>query len=244
MMIIYKKTYKGLFLFACNTKGEIFMEKRSVERMMKKEVYVAFDGKEFDSELSCTEYEEELKQEKLEKETGEKLRIKTPVDFPSMINIYNNHEYLLFLIRTEEDLDLFIKTYKYWFSRLENYPEVNKDNFSYPEVLCILDFPNGPDHCRLYKISSLCNQFSVFVHEIMKETKEKINIDEVNEAREILGGCDWCKEDQINVADFSSPFDDFTLQIQIFRRKIEVGLNDSIVAGLGIKFCPMCGSKL
>lgn len=220
------------------------MEKRIVERIIKKDVYVAFDGKEFDSELCCIDYETGLKQEKLEKETEEKLRIKTHADFPSMINIHNDHEYLLFLIRTEEDLDLFIKTYNYWFLRLENYPEVNKDNFSYPEVLCILDFPKGAEQYRLYKVSNLCNQFSAFINDIMKETKKNINAEVVDEAREILGGCDWCKEGDVNVADFSSPSNTLSLQVQINEGQIQVGLNHAIAAGLDIKFCPMCGRKI
>ncbi|UZQ49836.1 hypothetical protein [Clostridium kluyveri] len=83
-----------------------------------------------------------------------------------MLNLRYNHEYKLFLIKNEQDLDLFIKTYEYWFTKLETYWQVNKETFVYPEILCILDFPTGGDEHRLYKISQLCSQFNAFVSEI------------------------------------------------------------------------------
>lgn len=140
-----------------------------------KTVYVANDGTEFNSEESCTDYEREKEQENLEREVEEKLGIKTTnADFPSMLNLRYNHEYKLFLIKNERDLDLFIKTYEYWFTKLETYWEVNKETFVYPDVLCILDFPTGGDEHRLYKMSQLCGQFDAFVNEISIKAEEKM----------------------------------------------------------------------
>ncbi|AOY77208.1 hypothetical protein [Clostridium formicaceticum] len=139
-----------------------------------KTIYIANDGSEFNSEEDCLYYEEEKKQENLEKEVDEKLGIKTHADFPAMLNLRHNHEYKLFLIKNEEDLDLFVKVYEYWFTQLERYWQVNKETFVYPEVLCILDFPQGGDEHRLYKISQLCSQFNSFVNEITVRVEEKI----------------------------------------------------------------------
>jgi len=135
-------------------------------KTITKTVYVANDGTEFNNEDDCICYEEGKEQENLEKKVEAELGIKTKANFPSMLNLRYNHEYKLFLIKNEQDLDLFIKTYKHWFVNLETYWEVNKETFVYPEVLCILDFPTGGDEHRLYSISQLCNQFNAFVNEI------------------------------------------------------------------------------
>lgn len=146
-------------------------------RTITKTVYISSDGTEFNSEESCIDYEREKEQENLEKEVEEKLGIKTKADFPAMLNLRYKHEYKLFLIKNEQDLDLFIKTYEYWFPKLETYWEVNKDTFFYPEVLCILDFPTGGDEHRLYKISQLCRQFNAFVDEISFNVNKMIDED-------------------------------------------------------------------
>ncbi|MCR1834990.1 hypothetical protein NSA56_11345 [Oceanobacillus caeni] len=143
-------------------------------RRITKTVFIADDGTEFNNEDSCICHEQEKKQENLEKRVEQELGIKTHADFPSMINIRYDHEYKLFLIKNEQDLNLFIKTYEYWFTRLEKYPEVNKEIFDYPDVLCILDFPTGYDEHRLYKMSQLCTQFNAFVDEIIAKTDDAL----------------------------------------------------------------------
>lgn len=143
-------------------------------KKITKTVYIANDGTEFNSENDCIYYEEEKEQENLEKKVEEELGIKTQADFPAMLNLRYNHEYKLFLIKNEQDLDLFIKTYEYWFTKLETYWQVNKETFVYPEVLCILDFPTGGDEHRLYKISQLCSQFNAFVSEISIKAEDTL----------------------------------------------------------------------
>lgn len=140
------------------------MEKKT--KTIIKDIFIANDGTEFNNEDNCICYEEEKEQENLEKKVEEELGIKTQADFPAMLNHRYNHEYKLFLIKNEQDLDLFIKTYEYWFTCLETYWQVNKETFVYPDVLCILDFPTGGDEHRLYRMSQLCNQFNAFVDEI------------------------------------------------------------------------------
>lgn len=147
------------------------MEKKIIT--IRKEVFIAHDGTEFNSEYDCEYYEREKEQENLEKIAEEKLGIKTQADFPSMLNHKHRHEYKLFLIKNEEDLDLFIKTYEYWFTNLEKYWEVQKETFVYPDVLCILDFPRGEEDYRLYRMSHLCNQFNAFVNEISMKMENK-----------------------------------------------------------------------
>ena len=156
------------------------MEKKVVTKAITTTVYIANDGKEFKGKYECENYEDEQKQNKLEKEADEKLRIYTHADFPSMIDIRNKHEYRLFLIQNKQDLDLFIKAYKYWFTYLERYGQLNKDTFVYPDILCILDFPCGPDHPRLYRMSKLINQLDVFVGEIEEQRAIKQKEDETN----------------------------------------------------------------
>jgi len=146
------------------------MEKKT--KTIVKDIFVANDGTEFYNEDDCIWYEREKEQENLEKKVEEELGIKTQADFPAMLNLRYHHEYKLFLIKNEQDLDLFIKTYEYWFTRLENYWQVNKETFNYPDVLCILDFPRGGDEHRLYKMSQLCGQFNAFVNEISMKVED------------------------------------------------------------------------
>lgn len=146
------------------------MEKKT--KTIIKDIFIANDGTEFNREDDCICYEEEKEQEKLEKKVEEELGIKTHADFPAMLNLRHNHEYKLFLIKNEQDLNLFIKTYDHWFTRLETYWQVNKETFVYPDVLCILDFPTGGDERRLYKISQLCVQFNAFVSEISSKIED------------------------------------------------------------------------
>lgn len=146
------------------------MEKKT--KTIVKDIFVANDGTEFYNEDDCICYEREKEQENLEKKVEKELGIKTQTDFPAMLNLRYSHEYKLFLIKNEQDLDLFIKTYDYWFTRLETYWEVNKETFNYPDVLCILDFPRGEDEYRLYKMSQLCSQFNAFVSEISMKVED------------------------------------------------------------------------
>lgn len=141
-------------------------------KKITKTVYIANDGTEFTNKNDCIYHEMEKKQENLEKKVEKELGIKTQADFPAMLNFRHYHEYKLFLIKNEQDLDLFIKTYEYWFTKLETYWQVNKESFVYPDVLCILDFPTGGDEQRLYRISQLCSQFNAFVNEIQIETED------------------------------------------------------------------------
>lgn len=150
------------------------MEKKT--KTIIKDIFMANDGSEFDNEDDCIYYEEEKEHEKeqenLEKKVEEELGIKTQADFPAMLNLRYKHEYKLFLIKNEQDLDLFIKTYNYWFASLETYGEVSKETFVYPDVLCVLDFPTGGDEHRLYKISRLCGQFNAFASEISMKIED------------------------------------------------------------------------
>lgn len=139
---------------------------KKITKTIIKDIFIANDGTEFNNEDSCTDYEREMEQENFEKRVEKELGIKTDADFPAMLNLRHNHEYKLFLIKNEQDLDLFIKTYEYWFTRLETYWQVCKETFVYPDVLCILDFPSGGDEHRLYRISQLCVQFNAFVNEL------------------------------------------------------------------------------
>ena len=114
-----------------------------------------------------------MAQKDAENNIKDKLGIETQIDFPSMLNKREAHEYNLFLIRNEEDLNLFINVYEYWFTHLNRYLEVKKETFIYPDVLCILDFPNGGDQHRLYKMSELMHQFKCFSEEILGKIKEE-----------------------------------------------------------------------
>lgn len=146
------------------------MKKRT--KTIVKDIFVANDGKEFYDEDDCIYYEREKKQENLEKRVEEELGIKTLADYPSMLNLRHDRIYKLFLIKNEKDLDLFTTTYEYWFTNLENYWEVDKETFIYPEVLCILDFPTGGDEHRLYRMSQLFDQFNAFADEISAKIED------------------------------------------------------------------------
>lgn len=148
--------------------------KTEIKKFTKK-VYIANDGREFENEDNCLCHEQELAQEEQERKIEKDLGFETHADFPSMLNIdRSNHEYKLFLIKNESDLDRFIEIYEYWFTNLKSYWEVNKETFVYPDVLCILDFPTGGDEHRLYRISQLSRQFNAFVDEIIAKTDDML----------------------------------------------------------------------
>lgn len=147
---------------------------KKVTKTYEKTVYIANDGKEFNSEEDCLWHEKEVKQEELEKEIERDLGIGTQANYPSLLNFYRlNYEYKLFVIKNEFDLDRFIKVFDWWFTDLEKYPEVQKDTFGYPEVLMILDAPTGGDDTRLYKLTQLSRQFNAFADEVNFKINEK-----------------------------------------------------------------------
>lgn len=140
-----------------------------------KEIYVAWDGTEFFDEVNCLCHEQELEQARLEEKAEAELGIVTKADYPAMLNPRIKHQYKLFLIKNEQDLDRFINIYEYWFTNLESYWEVNKETFVYPDVLCILDFPRGDETPRLYKLSRLCNQFNAFIEDVTLAIDKKLD---------------------------------------------------------------------
>lgn len=157
---------------------------KEVIKTYEKKIYVASDGKEFDSEEWCLEHEDELDQKREEEEIERDLGIKTHADYPSLLNTENMiHDYKLFLIKNEEDLDRFIDVFSYWFSGLRNMLEVDKTFFAYPEVLLILDFPRGGDRTRLYKVSRLGEQFNAFADEINHKINQEKAIEGLDDLK-------------------------------------------------------------
>lgn len=152
------------------------MEIKEVTKTITKTVYISKDGTEHDSEWCCENYEVEQMQEKLEKQCDERLRVYTTnSNYPSMLNLNWKPKYMLFLIKNEEDLDLFIKTYTYWFNDLEKRWEVAKEFFEYPNVLCIVDFRGGNDEHRLYSLNQQVRQYNAFIDELSYEVDAKLN---------------------------------------------------------------------
>lgn len=135
--------------------------------------YVAEDGTSFKDEWDCKSYENEQAQRNLEQEAIAKLGIKTvDSNFPSMINLRNNPQYMLFLIENEDDLEIFCKAYEdYWFSGKAW--QLNRETFVYPEVLCIVDFERGSEDYRLYRMSQLFGQFYAFEEELNTVIQKK-----------------------------------------------------------------------
>ena len=149
---------------------------KHVKKIVYETIYIAEDGTEFKDEHDCSYYEMEKRQLDAEKKVDDLLGIKlTNTSYPTMLSSYPAFEFRYFLIKNEQDLNLFIEVYEYWFSKLEKYPQVNKETFSYPDVLCIVDFPKGGDEYRLYRINQLCNQFNAFVDELNFVVEKKYN---------------------------------------------------------------------
>lgn len=139
---------------------------KEVVKAVEIKQYIAKDGTPFTSEYQCREYEREQKQLKLEIKAIKKLGIESMVNiFPSMIDPNNEPKYTFFSIKDEKDLDIFCKAYEsYWFCNRA--PELNRDTFTYPDVLCLLDFEQGQEQHRLYKMSWLFDQFEAFKKEL------------------------------------------------------------------------------
>lgn len=73
---------------------------KKITKTIEKTVYIASDGTEFVNEKWCLEHENELKQEKAEREIELDLGIKTHADYPSLLDTYRKlHDYKLFLIK-------------------------------------------------------------------------------------------------------------------------------------------------
>lgn len=202
---------------------------KKITKIYEKTVYVASDGKEFDSMDDCEWHEKELEQEVLEKEIERDLGIKTHADYPSLIDIDVTKEIKLFLIKNETDLDRFVKVFDWWFRDLENRIEVDKKYFKYPEVLMLLDYVHGGGETGLYKLSRLSEQFNALVDEVNYKIEQMTGdvsndfVDEQHDEHQLNAYLDMleeCKETALH-AGVTLTYEQFHYLVEKLAKEIE-----------------------
>ena len=139
-------------------------EKRIVQKEV--EIYIADDGKEFSDQLSCEEYEEELMVKKQEA-IAERLSFDTKgIDWPSMAKPYGSeHEYKWFRLENDADLLDFCRAYSAYNRKLKDISFV-KMFVHYPDYICLVDYPHGPEDPQWFTLSKLLNQLFAFLNNI------------------------------------------------------------------------------
>ncbi len=135
----------------------------------RKKVYVAFDGTEFDDELSCIDYEDEQKRKQAE-QSVEDLRIQAEAEWPGLQGNMNYFELLYFRINSKEDLKRVEKAYR--LTRVWSFRDL-KDKIHYPDILCVVDDDEG---FRCYLVSELMEEANQFLAQFgrQKLTEAKI----------------------------------------------------------------------
>lgn len=136
-------------------------EKRTV--MVEKTIYIAEDGKEFSDKWSCDDYEYELHQKEQES-IAKRLEFDTHgIDWPSMAHPTGSyHEYKWFRIENDQDLEDFCKAYSAYDRALKDV-ELVKSYVYYPDYICLVDYPNGPEHPEWFTLSKLMHQLGLFL---------------------------------------------------------------------------------
>lgn len=113
-------------------------EKRTEERIVTstRTIYIADDGKEFDSKTICEEYEREVKEEAAEK-IIEKLRIN---ELNGLLPLTNNDEWRdcdVSWFKLNDDSD-FGMIYNYY--DLRKATEYFYEPKSYPNIMCVVEY--------------------------------------------------------------------------------------------------------
>ncbi len=134
---------------------------RKITRMI--DFYIAIDGKVFESELECEKYEGKLLQSKKEKTISTISYDANRFDWPSMADPYGSeHEYKWVKIKNDEDLKRFCYAYKLYCSNLGDVEKIKK-HISYPDYICLVDYPRGAEEPEWFILSELENQAKLFL---------------------------------------------------------------------------------
>lgn len=139
------------------------MRKYTKPVTIEKEIFVAEDGTEFDKELDCENYEWELTQSKKEKLASALSYDANRFDWASMVNPNGSqHEYKWFKVKNDEDLKLFCNSYESYCRELRKI-DVVKKYVNYPDYICLVDYPNGPEQPDWFTLSKLLEQTNLFM---------------------------------------------------------------------------------
>lgn len=129
---------------------------------IQKEVYEAIDGKEFESKWECEEYEYQLIQSKKEKAAESIAYDANTFDWASLTNPNSNHEYKWFKIRNDKDLKIFCDCYQSYCPNLNDFENV-KRYIRFPDYICLVDYPKGPEQPEWFTLSRLLEQTNIFL---------------------------------------------------------------------------------
>lgn len=132
-----------------------------------KTLFVATDGKKFESEYDCNEHEVEIMQEEKEKAV-QYMKIEPLVEFPSIGYESDMQKQIWFKIADEKEFNQFCDAYIYWFGKSEIEKLRNK-KFNYPEIFLIIDYPKGPGMPELFVLSELKKQYETFMDSIANQ---------------------------------------------------------------------------
>ena len=88
------------------------------------------------------------------------------VDWPSMANPYGpEHEYKWFRLENDTDLLDFCRAYSTYNRKLKDIDFV-KMFVHYPDYICLVDYPHGPQDPQWFTLSKLLNQLFAFLENI------------------------------------------------------------------------------
>lgn len=138
------------------------MEKYTKSITIEKEMFVATDGQEFESEWECEDYENSLVQAEKEKLTKSISYDANRFDWASMANPHSKHEYKWYKIKNDEELKVFCDYYQSYCRNLKDLNIVKK-YISYPDYICLVDYPKGPEQPEWFTLSKLLEQTNMFM---------------------------------------------------------------------------------
>lgn len=138
------------------------MKKYTKSITIEKEVYVASDGREFNSEWDCEDYEFNLSQLEKENLVASISYDANKHNWPSIANPQSKPEYKWFKVEKDEDLRLFCDCYQTYCRSLKNL-DIVKKYVNYPDYICLVDYPNGPDEPEWFTLSKLLEQTDTFM---------------------------------------------------------------------------------
>ena len=140
------------------------------EVLVEKTIYIADDGEEFESLLDCEEHEWDLRQKEQES-VAEKLRADlNSVHWPSIANPQGDAAYHWFAVQNEQDLALFCSAYASYDRSLKDVENV-KGYVSYPDYICLVDYPLGPEFPQWFTLSKMLAEANAFLAQMPKEIK-------------------------------------------------------------------------
>lgn len=146
---------------------------REEQRIISKEttIYIAEDGKEFESAFACEDYEFDLKLARKEAAIAPLKMNFNEVDWPSICDPDGpEHEYHWYKVCCKEDVKHVceaLSAYNRDFKDYRNILPYLHFETTYPDYICLVDFPHGANSPRWTTLSKLVEQSQLFMAQVV-----------------------------------------------------------------------------